>query len=263
MVAILLPLVILTWRQQHIYKSAHTLWQNTINQNETCWMAHVNMASVYSTEKNNEAAFRESERAFTLAPNEADTNYDMAVALGKQAKWSDAAEMLRRATRCDPACAQAWSLLARVLWEHFDTPDAQAEAFNAARTALIARPGTDPAEAHYVLGRAAEYSGDYPTATDEFSKALTIDPKDSRSQYHAGVCLLQMHRPGEAAGQLMKVLDHDPMDPGALSYLGDAYLQLGKVDAAIHSYQKALSISPDLTLAREGLKKAESEKQRQ
>jgi tetratricopeptide (TPR) repeat protein len=53
------------------------------------------------------------------------------------------------------------------------------------------------------------------------------------------------------------------MDPGALSYLGDAYLQLGKVDAAIHSYQKALSISPDLTLAREGLKKAESEKQRQ
>jgi tetratricopeptide (TPR) repeat protein len=255
-VCVLAPLAILTWREQSIYKNAHDLWQNTIDQNETCWMAHVNMASVYSAEKNNLAAFRESQRAYQLAPNEADTNYDMAVALGKQAKWSEAADMLRRATQCDPTCAQAWSLLARVLWEHFDTPAAQAEAVNAASTALIARPGTDPAEAHYVLGRAAEYGGNDLSAVAEFQKALTLDPNDSRSQYHAGVCLLRLKQPELAAGQLLKVLAHDPNDSGALTYLGNAYLQLGKVHDAVQSYQKALRIAPTLVPAQEGLKNA-------
>ena len=74
---VLVPLIFLTWQQQHIYKNARTLWENTIAQNETCWMAHVNLAGVESREKNLDAAYAQSTRALQLAPNEADTNYDM------------------------------------------------------------------------------------------------------------------------------------------------------------------------------------------
>ena len=100
--------------------------------------------------------------ALQLAPYEADTNYDVGVARAQQAQWTEAANYFRLAVQYDPTCAPAWSYLARVLWEHFDTPEAQSQAYEAARKALSVRPGTDLADAHYVLARVAEFSGDLP-----------------------------------------------------------------------------------------------------
>jgi len=39
MALIVLPLAWMSWHQQSIYQDAKTLWENTIAQNETCWMA--------------------------------------------------------------------------------------------------------------------------------------------------------------------------------------------------------------------------------
>jgi tetratricopeptide (TPR) repeat protein len=255
-IIILAPLSILTWRQQRIYKDAHALWQNTIDQNETCWMAHVNLASVLQREKNIPAAIAQSQRGLQLAPNEADTNYDMGVAFAQQAKWADAADMFRRAIRCDPMCAPAWSYLSLVLWEHFDTPQDKANASLYAQKALSVGPNANLSVPHYVLGCAAEYLGNYQTALEEFRQALTIDPKDFHSQYNAGLCLLRQHHPEEAAFQFLKVLDHDPRDTAALCGLGDAYLEMRKAADAARAYRQALSIDPKLEPASNGLKKA-------
>jgi tetratricopeptide (TPR) repeat protein len=250
---LLIPLAILTWRQQHIYKNAQTLWRNTIQQNPGCWMAHVNLSS--TLQKTNQAqAIAESEEARRLAPYEADTNYDLGVARAEQQRWADARQYFEEAIRCDPKCAPAWSYLARLLWEHFDSDQDKAEAVRAAHKALTVRPDTDLADAHYVLGRAAQFYGDYAGAIVQYRKELEQNDGDFYGHFNYGFCLLQTHRPADAAAEFKKVLDHTPADTGALVYMGDAYRELGMPKEAASFYRKALSINPDLTAAKDGIK---------
>ncbi len=249
---ILLPLAGLTWRQQHIYKDAKTLWLDTIRQNETCWMAHVNLASAYKAEKQLDAALLQTKRAMELAPHEADTNYDYGIALALRARWPEAIAQFRRAIACDPQCAPAWSDLARTLWEHGgNTPAAQTEALAAAQTALAIQPHM--ADAHYVLARVAEYQQNFPAAIAEYNQVLIANADDFHAHYNLGNCLLATNRPGEAAGEYQQVLKHDPQDAPAWTNLGAAFLKVGRVDEAAACFRNALQINPNLRQARENL----------
>jgi tetratricopeptide (TPR) repeat protein len=250
---VLAPLVVLNVLQQRIYKDQETLWLDTIAQNQTCWMAHVNLASVYQAENRPDEAMRESVLALQLAPNEADTQYNMGVALAKRKQWKDAEWHFREAVKCDPEREYAWSNLARVLWEHVGTPEAQAEALRAAKRALAINPNL--ADAHYVLARVAEFRGDLQTAIAEYTRALTIAPDDYHTHYNVGVCLLETGRAGEAAGEFQKVLNHDKNDAPAWTDLGYANLDVGRTSDAIACFQRALSIDPGLGPAKEGLKR--------
>ena len=254
---ILLPLTWITWHQQHNYKNARTLWEATIAQNETCWMAHVNLASAISSEnktgKPSDAAMAQSQRALELAPNEADTQWEMGVAMAQRKRWAEAADRFKKATECDDGCAPAWSSLARLLWDHFDTPAAQADAVDDAQKAISINPNqSDP---HFVLGCYDELRGDWKNAIQEFNQTLKIDAKDYSAHSHLGNCLLQTGDPGDAAGEYMRVLEHDPKDLPALTNLGNANLMAGRVPQAIECFQKALAINPNWKPAADSLKR--------
>ncbi len=254
---ILLPLVWITWHQQSNYKDAKTLWENTIAQNETCWMAHINLAGAISSENKtgrpSEAALAQSERALELAPNEADTQWDMGFAMAERKQWVEAADRFRKATDCDAGCAPAWSSLSRLLWDHFDTPAAQAEAIDAAHKAI--ELNANQADPHFVMGCYAELRGDWAGAIREFNQTLTIDPKDYSAHSHLGNCLLQTGSTGEAAGEYMKVLEHNPRDLAALTNLGNANLIAGRTQQAVDCYQKAIAIDPNRKPATDALKR--------
>jgi tetratricopeptide (TPR) repeat protein len=257
MAVILAPLILLTWRQQRIYKDPVTLWTHTIEQNETCWMAHINLASAFSAQNKSgqpsDKAMAQSMRALELAPNEADTQWDMGVAMAQRSRWTEAAERFRKATECDSECAPAWASLARLLWDHFDTPLAQAQAVEAAKRAIAIQPNQD--DPHFVLGCFAELRGDWPGAISQFNQALTINAKDYSAHSHLGDCLLQTGHAGEAAGEYTRVLEHDPKDLPAMTNLGNANLMAGRIPDAIDCYQKALAIDPKWAPAREALAK--------
>jgi tetratricopeptide (TPR) repeat protein len=258
---VIAPLMFLTWRQQQYYKDPVTLWTHTIEQNETCWMAHINLASALSTlnktGKPSDAAMAQSERALQLAPNEADTQWDMGVAMAQRSRWNDAADRFRKAIQCDPQCAFAWSSLARLLWDHFDTPRAQAEAVAAARTALkIQKNLSDP---HFVLGCYAELRGDWKNAVDHFNQALTINAKDDSAHSHLGDCLLQTGQYGPAAGEYLKVLEHNPNDVPTLVNLGKSNQLAGRTRDAMEWYERALKVDPGSAAAMQGLAKIKSE----
>jgi tetratricopeptide (TPR) repeat protein/uncharacterized membrane protein YfcA len=261
MTIILAPLIVLTWRQQRIYKNPITLWTNTIDQNETCWMAHINLASAISalnkTGKPSDAALAQSERALQLAPDEADTQWDMGVAMAQRSRWNDAVDRFRKAIQCDSQCKFAWNSLARLLWDHFDTPQSKADAVNAARTALKIQPSME--DSMFVLGCFAELRDDWPAAIAEFNQALAINTKDYSAHAHLGGCLMQIGQYGEAAGEFMKVLEHDPKDLPALTNLANANLLAGRTQQAIECYQRALAIDPNWTPARQGLAAIRSE----
>ena len=258
LVVVLAPLAITTVLQQSIYKDARTLWENTIQQNETCWMAHVNLAGVLGREspaKPSDAALEQSARALQLAPWEADTQYDMGVAMAQRSRWPEAAAFFQKAIDCDHDCSQAWSYLSLVLWEHFDSPDNREKALNAARQALEINPVLSAP--HYVLGLSAQRSGDVGSAIEEYKKAVLIDSSNFPAHYALGNCLLKTGDPDHAAGEYLKILRHNPNDYLALTGLGDASLRAGKTDLAAQSYQRALLVNPNCTPAKQGLKNLE------
>ena len=175
------------------------------------------------------------------------------VAFALHSKWAESEDMFRRAIKCDPSCAPAWSYLAKVLWDHGDSPQTQAEALQYAQHALALQPNlSDP---HYVLARVAEFRGDLPDAIAEYNKALAMDDKDFTAHYNLGNCLLNTGHPGEAAGEYQKVIKNDPRDAPAWTNLGYANIAVGRNGEAEKCFRTALQIDPSLRPAQSGLRK--------
>jgi tetratricopeptide (TPR) repeat protein len=214
-------------------------------------MAHVNLASALRENKQPDDAMAQSLLALQLAPHEADTNYDVGVALAERLQWKDAIAMFHRATDFDPECAPAWSYLARVLWEHGQAAQDQADAVNDAERALQIMQ--DLPDSHYVLARYAELRGDLPTAIAEYEKTLLLNEKDYYSNYYLGTCLQATNRVGEAAGEYQRALVINPHYTPALTSLGMAYLQVDRPGDAVDCFQKALQLEPTLRPAQDGL----------
>jgi len=211
---------------------------------------------VLRSDKQLDAAMQESRRALELAPNEADTHYDYGRDLALHSQWNEAIAQFRLSIQCDPQHGPVWSDLSKLLWDHANAPQDQADAVAAARRALSMEQ--DLAPAHYVMARYAELRNDLPAAIDEYGKTLAINAEDYQSHYNLGNCLQEIGKPGEAAGEYQKVLKHDDKNAMAWTNLGYAYLSVGKVNEAAQYFQTAISLKPDLASAREGLKKAGS-----
>src|SRR5207253_10114838 len=87
---VLLPLMILTFRQTLIYHDPITLWFDTVQKNPNSWMVHTNLA------KSLAAAHRESEaephfqRALALAPNLPETHWNAGINYSARKQYQNA-----------------------------------------------------------------------------------------------------------------------------------------------------------------------------
>ena len=82
-------------------------------------------------------------------------------------------------------------------------------------------------------------------AEKNFRFVLQATPGDPELNYKLGVALLQQNKLNEAGRQMQKVLKLRP-DAMAHWQLGEILLRLKRVDRAVVSYEKAISIQPEL-----------------
>src|SRR6185312_14879047 len=68
-VALLAALVLLTWRQAHIYKDQKTLWQDTIAKTPGSWMAHNNLGIIFKDEGEYDRAIFQYQETIRLKPD--------------------------------------------------------------------------------------------------------------------------------------------------------------------------------------------------
>jgi tetratricopeptide (TPR) repeat protein len=106
----------------------------------------------------------------------------------------------------------------------------------------------DPKEphAHSLLGLTYLMEGDkkYAEAKQQFEAQLALNPKDDLSRYYLGVVQFQLHDLSGAEGNLQRVLQGHPESPNALLYLGQIYLQQGRVDLAVGALRQAIALYP-------------------
>jgi tetratricopeptide (TPR) repeat protein len=121
----------------------------------------------------------------------------------------------------------------------------------AACTRLL-RLGSKQVDAYYVhvfRGVAHSNAGDQQPAIDDLTRALALDPKNSRKKnhgtlYHRGVAHLKNRDASAAIDDFRAALALQPDYVDALLGCGDAHHQVGEHRAAIDCYSKLIGIRP-------------------
>ncbi len=137
------------------------------------------------------------EKAYYLAPDDADVLINLGGAYILQHKFADAIAILEEATRVAPDNPMVWTNLAAAYLGHLEHAGEEEQ-----RAAIAA-----------------------------FKKALELDPKAPHVNYNLGLIYLQRGDLTEALAHFRRALDVNPADKDALHYVQKLRLRLAKEQA--------------------------------
>jgi len=93
----------------------------------------------------------------------------------------------------------------------------------------------------------------YSEAFQLFGQAVYLDASAAEYHYFYGLTLLKLKRFKEAERAVSRALKHEPLNPDYLTEAGYIYTQLGFMQRAKSSFEKAIRIDPANKRAAEGL----------
>lgn len=207
------------------------------------------------------------------APEDFDLQFNLAVVLRSQAKWTEATDAFAKASQLDPASPHPYFGLANL---HKAQGDFQQSA-TAFRKALELAPAD--AQAHFELGQVLTDLGDVPSATPEFAEAVRLAPKNvlfrfrlggiylaekrldlARTHFeevirlnpdgypdvylNLGMILALQNDLEQAEGMLRRATVLDPTSPKAHTNLGNLLYSKGEYTAAAEAHRASVSIEP-------------------
>jgi len=128
------------------------------------------------------------------------------------------------------------------------------EAIKTFQQAIQADPGSE--EAYLNLGNTQYEFGSYASSADNFKQVIKINPGNSTALFYLGLSLSQKKKHAESIPYFEKAgtLDSD-FEQLSLFYIGQAYSELGDLEKATETWERAIKINPTTDIARktEGL----------
>ena len=100
---------------------------------------------------------------------------------------------------------------------------------------------------HLERGEAHYLDGEYDQAFSELTKAIEIDPGDSRAYVSRGVAYNDKSEYDLAIADFTKVIEIKPTDARAYVHRGMAYGNKGEYDLSVADHSKAIEIDPMIT----------------
>lgn len=106
------------------------------------------------------------------------------------------------------------------------------------------------ADAHSVLATKYLYTDwNYPEAGKSIKAALRFNQSLPAVHYTYGWYLLLFNRIDDAAAEMKKAVEIDPIDPLCQGYLAWLYLSIGRFEDALSEARKTLQLDPNYTMA--------------
>ena len=279
MLALGIPLGVLTWHQSADYASAETLYRATLDKNPSCWMCQNNLAMplLGGTHDDIERAVGLIRQSLQSNPNHVEALNNLGVAYRKLGRFEDAFRAHARAVELSPGSATAHDNLggdAHALGRfdealaHYDTAlrldPRSADALRnrgatllqlgrleeaAASLEASLRIEPDSAEAHHSLGTVLLRARRPADAIAQFNEALRLDPAHAEARNNLGMALEMTGRLPEAAAQYAEAARIKP-SAITLDNLGYALLRMGRHDEALAHFESAVRLQPDYAPAR-------------
>ena len=231
---------ILTHRRNETYRSAVSIWEDTVTKAPHNPWAHLNVGVALSDLNRLKEAIEHDEQAIRLKPDFADAYSNLGFLLDLSGRAPEAIQQLERALSLDPDSAGAHNNYGRALVSlgRID------EAMGHYQQALRIRP--EFAEAYYNLGYAFLAKGQYLEAVDNFEKSLRIKPGFAEAHNNLAGTLVSLGRLPEAMDEYQQAIRLKADYPEPHHNLGNVLVHLGRADEAIEHYKRAVQIKPGL-----------------
>ncbi|MGA2605733.1 MAG: tetratricopeptide repeat protein, partial [Verrucomicrobiia bacterium] len=166
----------LTIQRNQDYKSALTIWRDTVEKRPNNPRAHNNLGNALLRTGTIGEAIAHYEQALRLKPDYAEAHNALGFALAQTGRIEDAIAHFEQALRIKPDDANAHSNLGTALGQTGRMP----EAMEHLEQALRLKPGS--ADAHYNLGVALEQAGRVQEAIGHYKQAVRIKPDFTQAQ---------------------------------------------------------------------------------
>jgi Flp pilus assembly protein TadD len=191
-----LPLAILTFGRNEIYRSELALYRDTVIKRPGNASAHTNLGNALRDARHFEEAITHYEEALRLRPNSPQVQYDLAGALSAAQRLPQAIDHYEAALRLKPDYAEAHNNLGIALAR----AGRDAEALGHLAEAVRLNPNYT--EAHFNLGLVLVRTGRLTEAFAEYRETLRLDPSFDRAHEALGYALRLAGRDREAAEEL-------------------------------------------------------------
>lgn len=248
--AIVVGLGVQTLQHAHVHADAERLWRHTLARNPDAWIAHANLGALLVTKGRYAEAEQSLRGAIARIPTEVTPRLMLAVCLDKQGQPEAAAAELDAVLKLEPRHPQAWYERGRL--------QAQAGNVDAARRSYeqaAAAPGY--AAPHVAMAMLARRTGETAAAEAAVTRALAIDPRDPEALHLRGDIAFEARRYGDARRDYEAICAQAPSYPGIHNDIGTAAALSGDLPAAVASFRRAVTASPDDADARNNLMRAE------
>ncbi len=179
-------------------------------------------------------------KAVAIAPDNAEAQFHLGVALQALDRLDAAVESYRSAIEIEPDHIEAYNNLGAV----YEDLNRLEEAVASYREAISIKP--DYAGAHMNLGAVYRKLGRPEEAVAYYRKALKIEPDYAELHFNLGIAQKDLARLDEAIASYRKAISIKPDYAVAHENLGNALREQGQYAEAIESYHDALAIDPDL-----------------
>jgi tetratricopeptide (TPR) repeat protein len=239
---LLIILFALTWFRSGAYRDQRTLWADTLGKNPDSWMVWLNQgraaaAAVPPDIPTAAAAFR---KALALAPDVADTHYDMGLIDLEERDYPAAAAEFGRVIEIEPRHARGHGMLGYALAAQHRLDDAIAEY----RRALAIRPAY--VNGHINLGIALREQGQYETAAAEFLAAFDTDPNSALALRELATCRIKQARYDAALDPLRRLVELQPDNAEAHFDLAAACAITNHPEESNQHFLRAIALKPEL-----------------
>lgn len=237
-----------TVHRHAVYRSALSLWSDTVAKRPDNARAQNNLGSALTREPGRapEAAAH-FQAALQLRPDYADAHNNLGVELQHAGRNAEAIGHFQAALRLNPGLADAHYNLGLAL----ATTGRGAAAL--AHFEFAAKLNPADALTHNNLGAVFFELGRVAEALHEDEMAVRLAPNFPDARYNLGNALARAGRIPEAIEQFAVALRLRPDFDKAHNNLGTLLLQSGRVPQAIAHFEAALRINPNYTLARNNL----------
>jgi tetratricopeptide (TPR) repeat protein len=192
-IATAIALTCLTWRQNMLYHGEITLYQDTLEKNSNCWLAHNNLGIALVETGKPQDAFDHYRQALLLRPGYHETLYNMGNAYRITGQNQQAIDCYRQALEQKPDFIDALINLGIALVQA-GRPN---EAIQHYQKALEINP--DLPDAHFYLGNTFKELGQSQQAIEHYRQALLLKPDYIEVQNDLGALLAQTGRVSEAS----------------------------------------------------------------
>ena len=242
---VLTACLVLSARQVGYWKDSETLFKRMIAATKDNYMAHYNLANLYSREKRIAEAAAHYEAALAEEPNYADAHNNFAGLLLDQKRYDDAIQHYAAALRINPQYLYYFNFanaLADAASARHDTNEF-AEAVRAYGQALLLNPGAS--EAHNNLGMTWDAQGRENEAAAEFREALGLQPDFEPAHFNLANALARLGKLDESIAEYRAAARLNPDRAESHNALGLSYAMQNKMADAAQEFREVIRLQPD------------------